>query len=69
MRLDAYQKAVLGALEDFENACFNYSRQIERLSNVVEQAEASRRAAKMAEIQYREGRPTSWCCSMRNVPS
>lgn len=53
--LDSYQKAVLGALEDFENACFNYSRQIERLSNVVEQADASRRAAKMAEIQYREG--------------
>jgi multidrug efflux system outer membrane protein len=53
--LDEYQKAVLGALEDFENACFNYSRQIERLSNVVEQAEASERAAKMAEIQYREG--------------
>jgi multidrug efflux system outer membrane protein len=53
--LDEYQKAVLGALEDFENACFNYSRQIERLSNVVEQADASRRAAKMAEIQYREG--------------
>jgi multidrug efflux system outer membrane protein len=46
---------VLGALEDFENACFNYSRQIERLSNVVEQADASRRAANMAEIQYREG--------------
>jgi outer membrane protein TolC len=53
--LDEYQKAVLGALEDFENACFNYSRQIERLSNVVEQADASQRAAKMAEIQYREG--------------
>ena len=46
---------MLGALEDFENACFNYSRQVERLSNVVEQAEASRHAAKMAEIQYREG--------------
>jgi multidrug efflux system outer membrane protein len=53
--LDAYQKTVLGALEDFENACVNYSRQITRLSSVVEQADASRRAAKMAEIQYREG--------------
>jgi outer membrane protein, multidrug efflux system len=53
--LDAYQKAVLGALEDFENACVNYSRQITRLASVVEQADASRRAAKMAEIQYREG--------------
>jgi multidrug efflux system outer membrane protein len=53
--LDAYQKAVLGALEDFENSCINYGHQIARLSSVVEQADASRRAAKMAEIQYREG--------------
>ena len=53
--LAAYQKAVLGALEDFENSCVNYSRQIARLSSVVEQAEASRRAAQMAQIQYREG--------------
>jgi multidrug efflux system outer membrane protein len=53
--LDAYQETVLGAIEDFENACVNYSRQIQRLSSVVEQADASRRAAKMAEIQYREG--------------
>jgi multidrug efflux system outer membrane protein len=53
--LDEYRRTVLGALEDFENACVNYSRQIQRLSSVVEQADASRRAAKMAEIQYREG--------------
>ena len=43
------------ALEDFENASVNYGRQIARLSSVVEQADASRRAARMAEIQYREG--------------
>jgi multidrug efflux system outer membrane protein len=53
--LAAYDKAVLGALEDFENACVNYSRQIARLSSVVEQAEASRKAAQLAAIQYREG--------------
>jgi outer membrane protein, multidrug efflux system len=50
-----YQKAVLSALEDFENSCVNYSRQIARLGSVVEQADASRRAAQLAEIQYREG--------------
>jgi multidrug efflux system outer membrane protein len=50
-----YDKTVLGALEDFENACVNYSRQISRLSSVTEQAEASRRAAQLAAIQYREG--------------
>ncbi len=53
--LDAYQQAVLVALEDFENSTVNYSHQIARLSSVVDQAEASRRAARMAEIQYREG--------------
>ena len=53
--LDAYQRAVLLALEDFENSTVNYSRQISRLSSVVDQADASRRAARMAEIQYREG--------------
>ncbi|HEY3809090.1 MAG TPA: efflux transporter outer membrane subunit [Steroidobacteraceae bacterium] len=52
---DLYQQTVLGALEDFENATVNYGRQIARLSSVVEQADASRRAARMAEIQYREG--------------
>ncbi len=46
---------MLLALEDFENSSVNYSRQIARLSSVVDQAEASRRAARMAEIQYREG--------------
>jgi multidrug efflux system outer membrane protein len=51
----SYEKTVLGALEDFENACVNYSRQIARLSSVSEQADASRRAAQLAAIQYREG--------------
>jgi multidrug efflux system outer membrane protein len=53
--LAAYQKAVLGALEDFENACAGYSTQEARLASVLEQAQASRRAALLAEIQYREG--------------
>ena len=50
-----YQKAVLLALEDFENACVGYSAQEARLASVLEQAQASRRAAQLAEIQYREG--------------
>jgi multidrug efflux system outer membrane protein len=50
-----YQKAVLIALEDFENASLNYGKRQARLSSVMEQAEASRRAAQLAEIQYREG--------------
>jgi outer membrane protein, multidrug efflux system len=50
-----YQKAVLLALEDFENACVGYSAQEARLASVLDQAQASRRAAQLAEIQYREG--------------
>jgi multidrug efflux system outer membrane protein len=53
--LAAYQKAVLSALEDFENACVGYGTQETRLGSVLEQAQASRRAAQLAEIQYREG--------------
>jgi outer membrane protein, multidrug efflux system len=53
--LAAYQQAVLAALEDFENACVGYSTQEARLASVLGQAEASRRAERLAEIQYREG--------------
>ncbi len=53
--LSAYQKAVLTALEDFEDACVGYSTQETRLVSVIEQAQASRRAEQLAEIQYREG--------------
>jgi multidrug efflux system outer membrane protein len=54
--LAVYQQAVLTALEDFENACVGYGTQETRLGSVLEQAQASRRAAQLAEIQYREGR-------------
>lgn len=54
--LAAYEKAVLSALEDFENACVSYGKQQTRLSSVLEQEQASRRAAELAEVQYREGR-------------
>jgi multidrug efflux system outer membrane protein len=53
--LSVYQKTVLGALEDFEDACVGYGSQETRVVSVIEQAQASRRAAKLAEIQYREG--------------
>jgi multidrug efflux system outer membrane protein len=51
----SYRQAVLLALEDFENACLNYGKQQARLESVMQQADASRRAAALAEIQYREG--------------
>jgi multidrug efflux system outer membrane protein len=53
--LAGYQKAVLIALEDFEDACVGYATQEARLGSVLEQAQASRRAEQLAEIQYREG--------------
>jgi NodT family efflux transporter outer membrane factor (OMF) lipoprotein len=50
-----YEKTVLGALEDTENALTAYAKQQARLAIVVDQAQAARRAAALAEIRYREG--------------
>ena len=50
-----YEKAVLLALEDTENALTRYSKQQARLAIVVEQAQAARRAESLAQIRYREG--------------
>jgi multidrug efflux system outer membrane protein len=50
-----YEKTVLNALEETENAFVNYREQQTRLKSLVEQAEASRRAADLAAVQYREG--------------
>jgi len=50
-----YEKAVLRALEDTDNAFVAYARQQAQLKSLDEQAQASRRAAELAEIQYREG--------------
>ncbi len=50
-----YEKVVLTALEDTENSFVVYSKQQTQLKSLNEQAEASRRAAELAEIQYREG--------------
>jgi multidrug efflux system outer membrane protein len=50
-----YELTVLRALEETENAFVTYGTQRERLESVVEQATASRRAAELARVQYREG--------------
>lgn len=53
--LAAYDKAVLLALEDLENALVAYRQQQAQLKSLADQAAASRRAAELARIQYREG--------------
>jgi multidrug efflux system outer membrane protein len=50
-----YEKTVLTALEDTENSFMAYSTRQRQLRSLVEQASASRRAAELAEIRYREG--------------
>jgi len=50
-----YEKVVLTALEDTENSLLAYSTRQEQLKSLAEQAAASRRAADLAETQYREG--------------
>jgi multidrug efflux system outer membrane protein len=50
-----YEKVVLTALEDTENSFVAYSSGQAQLKSLNEQALASRRAAELAEIQYREG--------------
>ena len=53
--LAAYEGTVLRALEETENAFVTYGQQRQRLTAVTEQAAASREAAELARIQYREG--------------
>ena len=50
-----YEKVVLTALEDTENSFVAYRSGQAQLKSLNEQAQASRRAAELAEIQYREG--------------
>ena len=50
-----YEKVVLTALEDTENSLVAYSTRQVQLKSLAEQAAASRRAAALAETQYREG--------------
>ena len=46
---------LLAALEDAEVSLAAYSRAQTELKSLAEQAEASQRAAVLAELQYREG--------------
>jgi multidrug efflux system outer membrane protein len=50
-----YEKVVLMALEDTENSFRTYSKRQAQLKSLSAQAQASRRAAELADIQYREG--------------
>jgi outer membrane protein, multidrug efflux system len=50
-----YEMTVLAALEDAEISLVAYSRAQTQLKSLSEQSEASRRAAALAELQYREG--------------
>ncbi|MBI1686439.1 efflux transporter outer membrane subunit [Caulobacter hibisci] len=53
--LAAYDKAVLTAIEDLETALVSYRQRQARLASLTDQAAASRRAAELARIQYKEG--------------
>lgn len=53
--LATYEKAVLTALEDTNNAFSAYNEQRQRLQSLGAQADAAREAARLAGIRYREG--------------
>lgn len=50
-----YEQQVLLALEESENAFSDYDKRQQRLLSLIRQSEASRAAANLASIQYREG--------------
>ncbi|NCT69648.1 MAG: efflux transporter outer membrane subunit [Xanthomonadaceae bacterium] len=50
-----YEQAVLGALEETENALLSYAKQQAQLKLRLEQSVAARRAAELAEVRYRAG--------------
>ncbi|RAU45363.1 MULTISPECIES: TolC family protein [unclassified Pseudomonas] len=50
-----YEQQVLLALEETENAFSDYDKRQQRLVSLVRQSESSRKAADLANIQYREG--------------
>ncbi|UVL22170.1 efflux transporter outer membrane subunit [Pseudomonas donghuensis] len=50
-----YEQQVLLALEESENAFSDYSKRQQRLLALLRQSEASRKAAELASIRYREG--------------
>lgn len=53
--LASYEQTVLRALEETENSLVAYTQSLERLNALLRQAAASRRAAELARVRYREG--------------
>jgi multidrug efflux system outer membrane protein len=54
-QLAVYELTVLRALEETQNAFVRFEQDQKRLAALVDQADASARAANLARIQYREG--------------
>lgn len=54
-QLASYQKTVLGALEETENALVDYGRQRTRRDYLAEASKASEQAAKLARERYQNG--------------
>ncbi|HEV2621580.1 MAG TPA: efflux transporter outer membrane subunit [Frateuria sp.] len=53
--LALYQRTVLRALEDVDDALVGYNQQRERVQHLLEQARQSERAAQLAKIRYEAG--------------
>lgn len=53
--LALYDQSVLRALEDVENALVSYGQRQSQLRSLTDQAGASRRAAELARVRYKEG--------------
>lgn len=51
----SYEQTVLRAIEEIENAFVVYGHERERLVALLDQAAASRQAAELARVRYREG--------------
>ncbi|GAB2573452.1 efflux transporter outer membrane subunit [Dyella jejuensis] len=50
-----YQRTVLQAIEDIDNAVVAYNAEHARIEQLIAQSEQSKRAAELARIRYREG--------------
>ena len=50
-----YQRTVLQAVEDVDNAVANYNAEHARVEQLMAQADQSRRAAELARVRYQEG--------------
>ncbi|MFF7709268.1 efflux transporter outer membrane subunit [Pseudomonas sp. NPDC007930] len=53
--LASYEQQVLGALEESEDAFSDYGKRQQRLLSLIRQSDASRKAADLAEVRYKEG--------------